>query len=185
VPELRIRTLSNRVYQRPSHRSAARGPRMQCGWGCGADLTGCNMCAHFTIYAKRPAASGRCGPAQEWRGNARPLDAKRVIKLMTSQGRSVHIGGMATIRPSAAGQVTNKALFCPQAPLVRPTGAPGANNGHGESTDVYRTATSGENGAGNLSDAASHKLWRTAARLPRDASVGRLAAAEKIVYCQR
>jgi hypothetical protein len=32
-----------------------RGPRMKCGWGCGAQLTGRNMRAHFTIRAKRPA----------------------------------------------------------------------------------------------------------------------------------
>jgi hypothetical protein len=30
---------------------------MRCGWGCGAQLTGRNMRAHFTICAKRPAAS--------------------------------------------------------------------------------------------------------------------------------
>jgi hypothetical protein len=35
-----------------------RGPRMKCGWGCGAKLTGRNMRAHFTICPKRPAASG-------------------------------------------------------------------------------------------------------------------------------
>jgi hypothetical protein len=33
------------------------GPRMKCGWGCGAQLTGRNMGAHFTICAKLPAAS--------------------------------------------------------------------------------------------------------------------------------
>ena len=35
-----------------------RGPRMKCGWGFGAKLTGRNMRAHFTICAKRPADSG-------------------------------------------------------------------------------------------------------------------------------
>src|SRR5580658_9235787 len=35
-----------------------RGPRMKCGWGCGAQLTGRTMRAHFTICAKRPAPSG-------------------------------------------------------------------------------------------------------------------------------
>src|SRR5271156_3466349 len=34
-----------------------RGPRMKCGWGCGAKLTGRNMRAHFTICPKRPAGS--------------------------------------------------------------------------------------------------------------------------------
>jgi hypothetical protein len=34
----------------------SRGPRMKCGWGCGEQLTGRNMRAHFTISAKRPAA---------------------------------------------------------------------------------------------------------------------------------
>jgi hypothetical protein len=34
------------------------GPRMKRDWGCGAELTGRNMRAHFTICAKRPAASG-------------------------------------------------------------------------------------------------------------------------------
>jgi hypothetical protein len=33
------------------------GPRMKCGWGCGAQLTGRNMRAHFTICSKRLAAS--------------------------------------------------------------------------------------------------------------------------------
>jgi hypothetical protein len=31
---------------------------MKCGWGCGAQLTGRNMRAHFTMRAKRSAASG-------------------------------------------------------------------------------------------------------------------------------
>jgi len=30
---------------------------MKCGWGCGVQLTGRNMRAHFTICAKRSAAS--------------------------------------------------------------------------------------------------------------------------------
>jgi hypothetical protein len=34
-----------------------REPRMKCGWGCGAQLTGRNMQAHFTICPKRPAGS--------------------------------------------------------------------------------------------------------------------------------
>jgi len=40
---------------------------MKCGWDCGAQLSGRNMRAHFTICAKRPAASGdveRRGGAQ-------------------------------------------------------------------------------------------------------------------------
>ena len=36
---------------------APRGPRMKCGWGCGAQFTGRNMRGHFTICAKRPTAS--------------------------------------------------------------------------------------------------------------------------------
>jgi hypothetical protein len=35
-----------------------RGPRMKYGWGCGEQLTGRNMRAHFTTCAKRSAASG-------------------------------------------------------------------------------------------------------------------------------
>jgi hypothetical protein len=35
----------------------SRGPRVPCGWGCGAELTGCNVRTHFTICAKRPAGS--------------------------------------------------------------------------------------------------------------------------------
>jgi hypothetical protein len=34
-----------------------RALRMLCGWGCGAQFTGRQMRAHFTICAKRPAAS--------------------------------------------------------------------------------------------------------------------------------
>jgi hypothetical protein len=30
---------------------------MRCGWDCGAELTGRNMRAHFTVCAKRPASS--------------------------------------------------------------------------------------------------------------------------------
>src|ERR1700693_5554650 len=44
-----------------------RGPRMRCGWGCGAQLTGRNMRAHLTICAKRPAASDHVEPG----GNAK------------------------------------------------------------------------------------------------------------------
>jgi len=33
------------------------GPRMRCGWDCGAQLTGRQVRAHFTICAKRPAGS--------------------------------------------------------------------------------------------------------------------------------
>jgi hypothetical protein len=48
-----------------------RGPRMRCGWGCGAKLTTRNMRAHFTICAKRPAGSDKV----DRRG--RSLKAKR------------------------------------------------------------------------------------------------------------
>jgi hypothetical protein len=41
-----------------------RGPRMKCGWGCGAKLTGRNMRAHFTICPKRSAAFHRRGPTR-------------------------------------------------------------------------------------------------------------------------
>src|SRR5580692_432547 len=33
------------------------GPRMKCGWGCGAQFTGRNMRAHFTLRPKRPGVS--------------------------------------------------------------------------------------------------------------------------------
>src|SRR5437879_2754985 len=31
-----------------------RGPRMTCGWGCGAELTGSQMRSHFTACPNRP-----------------------------------------------------------------------------------------------------------------------------------
>jgi hypothetical protein len=34
-----------------------RGPRMKCGWGCGAELTSHQMRAHFTTCPNRPPAS--------------------------------------------------------------------------------------------------------------------------------
>ena len=65
-----------------------RGPRMACGWGCGAELTGHKMRGHFTICPKRlsipdqvdqfsplvPAGLGltvRCGPVAPRFGNAK------------------------------------------------------------------------------------------------------------------
>jgi hypothetical protein len=39
-------------------RGRLRVPWMKYGWGCGTELTGINMRAHFTVCAKRPAASG-------------------------------------------------------------------------------------------------------------------------------
>jgi hypothetical protein len=41
----------------PVKRGRPRGPRMKCGWGCGAQLTGRYMRAHFTTCPKRPEAS--------------------------------------------------------------------------------------------------------------------------------
>jgi hypothetical protein len=46
------------AHGEPSAGAFQRQPRMPCGWGCGAQLTGRNMRAHFTICPKRPAASG-------------------------------------------------------------------------------------------------------------------------------
>jgi hypothetical protein len=56
-------------------RGRPAGPRMKCGWGCAEQLTAsrmrthfsdlCQMRAHFTICAKRPAASDHVGPMRE------------------------------------------------------------------------------------------------------------------------
>jgi hypothetical protein len=66
-------------------------PRMLCGGRSGAELTGRQMCAHFTICAKRPAAYEH---GDRRRGNSK-------VKRRTPnrwQGRSAHIGGIATFR---------------------------------------------------------------------------------------
>jgi hypothetical protein len=47
----------HRAHCEPEAGEFHRGPRMRCGWGCGAQLTGHQMRAHFTICAKRLAAS--------------------------------------------------------------------------------------------------------------------------------
>ena len=38
---------------------------MKCGWDCGAQLSGRNMRAHFTICAKQPAGSDLVDPRKE------------------------------------------------------------------------------------------------------------------------
>jgi hypothetical protein len=47
---------------------------MQCGWGCGD--TGRNMRAHFTICAKRPAATGHGDLRGSWK-QSRPLARRK------------------------------------------------------------------------------------------------------------
>jgi hypothetical protein len=76
-----------------------QGPRMKCGWGCGAQLTGRNMRAHFTICAKRPAGSDhvdprrrnskvkRGPPAADGCGAAAPDLRRRSGEGMRSRGR--------------------------------------------------------------------------------------------------
>jgi hypothetical protein len=46
----------------------ARAPRMRCGWGCGAQLTGRNMRAHFSIYPKSAAVALGLGFGTELTG---------------------------------------------------------------------------------------------------------------------
>jgi hypothetical protein len=50
-----IRRLGFQSAKRP------RTLRMKCGWGCGAQLTGRNMRAHFTTCPKRPPDSSNPG----------------------------------------------------------------------------------------------------------------------------
>jgi hypothetical protein len=63
---------------------------MKCGWGCGEQLIGRNMRAHFTTRAKRPAASdhvdrrgGTCKPVWPPTGAA---DAMRLALRRQTHG---------------------------------------------------------------------------------------------------
>src|SRR5271163_1066742 len=60
-----------------------RGPRMKCGWGCGAQLTGRDMRAHFTICPKRPAVS----EDGDRRGRRVELETAKGLNFATRQAR--------------------------------------------------------------------------------------------------
>ena len=57
-----------------------RGPRVRCGWGCGAQLTASRMRLHFTVCPKRPRARKPRGrPSSKGvRGAARHRSGQRV-----------------------------------------------------------------------------------------------------------
>jgi hypothetical protein len=64
-------------------RARSPGPRMPCGWGCGATLTNGQMRRHFTTCPRRPnpsrvAGHKRPAPKEPWRPASRAPDAVRL-----------------------------------------------------------------------------------------------------------
>jgi hypothetical protein len=76
--------------------TARRSPRMKCGWGCGEQLTGRNMRAHFTICAERPGGLRRRGPerkARRGRPGPRMPCGWRCGSRLTASGMRSHYTG--------------------------------------------------------------------------------------------
>jgi hypothetical protein len=62
------------------------GPQMKCGWGCGEQLTGRNMRAHFTRCPKRPAASDHVDWKPTGAANAMRLALRYCSRQRSGEG---------------------------------------------------------------------------------------------------
>jgi hypothetical protein len=120
-------------------RGRPQGPRMRCGWGCGAQLIGRNTRAHLTICAKRSAIAdqvdrrGRSQRAKRGRPpGRRMLCGWRCGTRLTASRRRAHFSqGRGTVGTGA--QLTGRNMrahftMCPK----RPPGCsnPGSNHAH-------------------------------------------------------
>jgi len=87
---------------------------MKCGWGCGAQLTGRNMRAHFTICPKRPAVS----EDGDRRGRRVELETAKGLNFATRQARRNLSFDDARTSRQPSGPFQNGSFYAPPAGLV-------------------------------------------------------------------
>jgi len=81
---------------------------MKCGWSCGAQLTGRNMRAHFTICPKRPAVS----EDGDRRGRRVELETAKGLNFATRQARRNLFFDDARTSRQPSGPFQNGSLLC-------------------------------------------------------------------------